>query len=52
MEYISFYVDKSGVRFGVDLATGKKTRLETTATDDEQATANADPVTVKTDDEG
>jgi hypothetical protein len=28
MDYISFYVDEKGQRFGVDLATGKKTRIK------------------------
>ena len=28
MDFISFYVDEKGQRFGVDLGTGKKTRLK------------------------
>lgn len=29
MDFISFYVDEKGQRFGVDIGTGKKTRLDT-----------------------
>lgn len=28
MDFISFYVDEKGQRFGVDIGTGKKTRLK------------------------
>jgi|JI10StandDraft_1071094.scaffolds.fasta_scaffold404264_3 hypothetical protein len=53
MDYISFYVDKKGVRYGVDLATGKKTRLsEDAAEQDEQAADDAAPVETITQDEG
>lgn len=52
MEYISFYVDKRGVRYGVDIGTGKKTRLDAVAEQDEQAAEIAAPVEPTTEDEG
>jgi hypothetical protein len=53
MDFIKFYVDKKGVRYGVDIGTGKKTRLSQDAAEqDEQAAEIAAPVETTDENEG